>query len=338
MGHATRCIPIVKALLIHNYTVLIASDGDALQLLQQTFPTLQAITLPSYKISYKNTFFGLKGALLTSAYYNYNNYKLEQKLIAAIIQKHEITGIISDNRFGVFNNNIPSVYITHQIRVLSGLTTYITSKLHQKIIAKYTECWIPDFAKKTNLSGKLSHHTTLKIPIKYIKPLSQFDTNCDTVTTNYDYCILLSGIEPLRNQLEEKLIAIFSKLPAKTILVQGKIAPKKTQKQMGNLTLVNYLLKEDLQATLCSSETIICRSGYSSIMDLQKLGKNVFFIPTPQQTEQEYLAKHLEKQQIAPFATQVDFLVNDLIQLDNYKGFNSKKYNTNWEELFEVFK
>jgi hypothetical protein len=41
-----------------------------------------------------------------------------------------------------FNKNVPSVYITHQLNVMTGNTTWLTSKLHQSIIKKYTECWV----------------------------------------------------------------------------------------------------------------------------------------------------------------------------------------------------
>jgi len=337
LGHATRCIPIVEALIAHSYSVILASDGEALTLLRKVFPDLDYVALPAYKISYKKGFLGLKGALLKSAFKNYRIYKKEQAIIAQLIQEKNIKGIISDNRFGVFSNQIPSVYITHQIRVLSGWMTFFTNYFHQKIINKHQECWVPDFEGLRNLSGNLSHNIALKIPIHYIKPLSQFKTVCNTTVFDYKYIIILSGIEPERSILEEKLIRLFKNQNYKTLLVQGKIGAEQISSEKGNISIVNYLVKDALEKAICQSETVICRSGYTSIMDLQKLQKKAFLIPTPQQTEQEYLAKYLEKQQITPYAKQTDFSLKDLEKLKNYKGFSNDYYTRNWEELFKVF-
>ncbi len=337
MGHATRCIPIINALLAENYTIIIASDGEALTLLKKVFPYLEFHTLPAYKISYKNTFLGLKTSLLLHSLYNYRIYKKEQLVIKKLVQEKNLIGIISDNRFGAFSKETPSVYITHQLRVFSGLTTFISSKIHQKIIAKYSACWVPDFEGKENLSGTLSHQVKLKTPVFYIKPLSQFTASNKTVKKQYDYLIILSGIEPKRTELEKKVLRIFKNYPNNIALVQGKIATAKTVAKQGNITIFNYLLQEELQSLICKSNVVICRSGYSSIMDMAVLNKNVFFIPTQGQTEQEYLAKHLDNLKIAPFAKEASFQLKDLDQIVNYNGFNKKENTQNWKELFSVF-
>ena len=337
MGHATRCIPVINALLAENYTVIIASDGEALALLKKAFPKLSFEVLPAYAISYKPTFFGLKWQLIRKSFYNYNIYKKEQEFIKKLVKEKNLIGVISDNRFGVFSKEIPSVYITHQLRVFSGLTTFITSKIHQNIIHNYSECWVPDFEGKNNLSGALSHQITLKTAVKYIKPLSQFTTPCVLKKHEYDYLILLSGIEPKRSLLEQKLLTIFKEFKGTNALVQGKVSSEKTVTKQGNISVFNYLLQEELQHIICKSNVVICRSGYSSIMDMAALNKKVFFIPTQGQTEQEYLAKHLKKTQIAPFANEIHFQLKDLEQLANYNGFNIKKNIQNWQELFRVF-
>jgi UDP-N-acetylglucosamine transferase subunit ALG13 len=196
---------------------------------------------------------------------------------------------------------------------------------------------VPDFESKNNLSGALSHHISLKTAIHYIKPLSQFKTPCKTTNFDYKYIAILSGIEPERSILERKLILLFKKQTFKTLLIQGKIATEQVTNQKGNLRIVNYLIQADLEKAICKSETVICRSGYTSIMDLQKLQKKAFFIPTPEQTEQEYLAKYLEKQQITPFAKQAAFSLTALEKLQNYKGFGNDYYTINWKELFKIF-
>ena len=62
--------------------------------------------------------------------------RAEKKIIRSIVKKYEIKGIISDNRFGVYHSEVPSVYMTHQLKVLSGTTTNISAKLHRNIIKK----------------------------------------------------------------------------------------------------------------------------------------------------------------------------------------------------------
>ena len=337
LGHASRCIPLIKALQTNNYNVIIASDGDALLFLKHVFPNLVFETLPAYKISYKKGWFGLKGTLLKSSLYNYNIYKKEQLLTRQLIQKHQIKGLISDNRFGVFSHEVPSVYITHQIRVFSGWASFFTSTIHQKIINKYDVCWVPDYESRYNLSGALSHHIKLKTPIKYIDPLSQFMVSENGTKHTIDYLIIISGIEPERSKLEERLIKLFKNSTYKTTLVQGKIATKQRQKTIGNLTIYNYILTEKLQQLISSSKTVICRSGYSSIMDMAKFQKKVFLIPTSGQNEQEYLAKHLQKQNIAPFAKQKSFTLQDLEKLVNYNGFIKTVETRNWRKLFQIF-
>ena len=170
LGHATRCIPIINALIAQNFEPVIASDGAALELLQKEFPNLECIELPSYNIEYskKRMFFRLK--LLLDSPKMMKAIKAENEAIKSIIEAHNIVGIISDNRFGVYNESVPSVFITHQLQVLSGNTTWLSTKLHQKIIKRFDECWVPDNKNAPNLSGKLGHINGMPFTIKYIGP------------------------------------------------------------------------------------------------------------------------------------------------------------------------
>ena len=147
LGHATRCIPIIKALQENNYIPIIASDGAALELLRKEFPYLQTLELPSYQIEYAKNGKNFKWKLLQSCPKMIEAVLEERKMVKKWIKKHQIEGIISDNRLGVSSQKVPSVFITHQLNVMTGSTTWITTKLHQHIIKKYAECWIPDFEK-----------------------------------------------------------------------------------------------------------------------------------------------------------------------------------------------
>ena len=319
IGHATRCIPIIKQLQKNGFTPIIASDGDALKLLQKVFPDVICYDLPGYQVKYANNskFFSIK--LLSQLPKFIKTYKQEQKRIHELVKKENINTIISDNRFGVFHKEILSIYITHQLQVKSGLFTFLTTKFHQKIIKYFDQCWIPDVEKSPNLSGALSHVCSFPIPTTYIGVLSSLKKQ--NIPIKYDILVLLSGPEPQRSLLEKKLLDELKNTSKKVCFIRGIIENEINKKQENTLTIYNYLLGDNLQKAINESELIITRSGYSTIMDLTKLEKKAFFIPTPGQSEQLYLAAHLEKQKIAPFSLQKDFYLKLLEQVVNYKGF-----------------
>ena len=173
LGHATRCIPIIKALQENNYIPIIASDGIALALLRKEFPYIKTLELPSYQIEYAKNGKHFKWKLLKSLPKMISAIIREKKMVQQWIVDHDIDGIISDNRLGVISKKVPSVFITHQLNVMTGSTTWLTSKIHQNIINKFTICWIPDFEGTPNLAGELSHSKSKKFNINYIGPLSR---------------------------------------------------------------------------------------------------------------------------------------------------------------------
>ncbi|MES2545534.1 MAG: glycosyltransferase [Bacteroidota bacterium] len=335
LGHATRCIPIIKELERNGYNPIIASDGVALAILKLEFPQLQFLNLPSYQIEYaKNgTFFKLKilwnSPKMIRAIFN------EKKTVQKWIEEYNISGIISDNRLGVFSKKIPSIFITHQLNVLTGNTTWITSKLHQSIIKKFTECWVPDVAGIPNLTGELGHIKSNKLNLKYIGPLSRLEKKA--VDKKYDLMIILSGPEPQRGILEEILIKEVNRFDKKVIFIKGKVEPQQIKETEGNVTYYNYMNSHELEQAFNESELVLCRSGYTTIMDLAKLEKKAFFIPTPGQYEQEYLAKKMKDNGLIPYSSQERFKIEKLNKSNLYKGLQSFNETVDWRKLFGVF-
>lgn len=335
LGHASRCIPIIRALIDQNFLPVMASDGDALLLLQKEFPKLTAYQLPSYNIVYsKNKH--LKYKLLLSVPKIINAVNHEKKVVKEIIFKENISGIISDNRFGIRHSKIPSVYITHQLKVLSGKSTYITSKLHRHLIAKFDECWIPDNINEANLTGELSNSNFKNSRIKFIGTISRFEKKL--LKKKYELLIILSGPEPQRTILEQKLSYQLKAYNRKTLLVKGIFSNKKVPFINKNVTTVNFMLASQLERAINQSEIILARSGYSTIMDLSKLNKKAFFIPTPGQFEQEYLARRIKDLYIAPFALQENFELKRLDDVKNYNGFQETKNNELNLSVFNIFR
>lgn len=335
MGHATRCIPIINALLKANYEPVLASDGDALLLLQKEFPLLQSIELPSYNIRYPKNGKNLRFKLLLQLPAIISAIKKERKIVSKFIDKENIAGIISDNRFGVFSKKVPSVYITHQLNVLSGKTTFITSKIHQRFIKKFDECWVPDMEENPNYSGALGHLKKHHLNLKYIRILSRFQPKKFEI--KYDLLVLLSGPEPQRTLLENKLLLKLKGYKGKILMVRGVLKSASEINAPSNFHIVNYLLANELEEAINQSDLVISRSGYSTIMDLAALGKKTFFIPTPGQFEQEYLAKMLQEKLLVPYAKQDEFTIDKLVNLDKYSGFErvASRFDLKWFKLFE---
>ncbi|MFZ4106690.1 glycosyltransferase [Flavobacterium sp.] len=335
LGHAARCIIIIKELEKNGFNPIIASDGPSLLLLKKEFPHLTSLELPSYCIEYpKNSRYFIWKLLFNSPKIA-KAVRLEKKLVSKWVKEYSIGGIISDNRFGIYNESVPSVYITHQLKVLSGNTTWFSSKIHTYYIRKFNECWVPDVIGKINLSGELGHLNKTDLTIKYIGVLSRM--NKKIVPIKYNLMVLLSGPEPQRTFLEEKLTEKLQNYKDKVVFIKGKIEAKQKIEQIGNVTFYNYMQTEQLEATFNESEMVLCRSGYTTIMDLTKLEKKAYFIPTPGQFEQEYLASKCKFEGYIPSIKQSRFKLEHLSRMHLFNGLPKINSKTNWTELFDLF-
>lgn len=336
LGHATRCIPIIKALEVNGYNPIIASDGVALALLQKEFPHLQSLELPSYHIKYPKNGNNFKFQLIKNSPKMIRAIFKEKEIIGKWITQYNLSGIISDNRLGVRSKKIPSVFITHQLNVMSGNTTWITSKIHLNIIKKFNQCWVPDVATTPNLTGDLGHLKVKNKNIKYIGPLSRLHKQ--DIPQKYDLMVMLSGPEPQRTLLEEKLIKELEKYKGTVIFIKGIVEASQTTTQKNHITFYNYMNTCQLETAYNQSKLVLCRSGYTTVMDLAQLGKKAFFIPTPGQFEQEYLAQKYNTELLVSFASQDDFNIDLLQNVAHYKGLLDYKVSIDWEALFGVFK
>ena len=335
LGHATRCIPIIKELQKFGFEPVLGSDGAALELLKKEFPTLQAVLLPAYDIHYAKKGKNLKWQLLLQMPHIIKTVQREQKAAEVLTQELSLCGIISDNRFGLYSKKIPSVYITHQLHVLSGKTTAFSSWHHRQYIKKFDQCWVPDAAGDENLSGYLGHPKKPQKNMHYLGILSRFQKR--HFPKVFDYMILLSGPEPQRSLLEELLLKSFSNTSQKVLFVRGIFSEEIVKNDNPNLSIKNHLFGQELEEAINSSQVVIARSGYTTLMDLAKLEKKSFFIPTPGQPEQEYLAKRLQRKGIAPYCKQEDFDLLQLQRLKEYPGLKPPTFTGSLARLFTLF-
>jgi uncharacterized protein (TIGR00661 family) len=298
LGHASRLIPIIQYLNDKKLQVYIASYGASATLLRQEFPNCQHLNFKGFTPYYSSKHSQTRTLIKQLPSFLYYKHK-EKKQLQKIVTQHRIDLIISDNRYGLYCRNIKSILITHQLNpqlrapftLFQKPVAYILSRW----IKRFNACWVPDNPlPNERFSGDLSRNR-FKLPnVKYIGSLSRFQSGPQNLTAEFDYLIILSGPEPHRTLLEKTLLDIFSHKKASVVLVQGLTSNKQVKKSpRKGLTVYNYCLSGELETLIKASETIICRSGYSSIMDLLALGKKALLIPTPGQPEQEYLANSL---------------------------------------------
>ncbi len=294
LGHAARCIPLIKHLSHHNH-VEIASDGLALEWLRNELPDHDFHELPSYDIKYtdKPTFFRNLDHLSSS----YTAIQAEHQATKKILQNHPIDLIISDHRLGVRSDEIESVILAHQLTIPfdSNLAKKSASEIQARLISRFDQCWVPDYPEEEKqLSGTLSHQG-LSIPKTYIGPLSRFESTLqgDYQTDQY-ILVILSGVEPDRTQLERKLYDILSDQNQYRItLVRGTSAPRPSyMKTLGShFKVLDLASSDELEGLLGSASLVISRCGYSTIMDLHMLKKKAIYIPSQYQPEQLYLGQ-----------------------------------------------
>jgi uncharacterized protein (TIGR00661 family) len=325
LGHATRCIPIINELLKRNCNVLIGGCGDSLELLKNEFPALGFFSLPAYRPVYPSSG-SMVLKMLTQLPKFFTTIRQEHVAVEDLIKEHKIDLVISDNRYGCWSHNIPSVFITHQTNILLperfNWMAATVRNLNSSLIRNFSVCWIPDYPDGRSLAGKLRSLSKVRLgPIKYVGPLSRMGQPKHREIL-YDIVCVLSGPEPQRTVFEKIAVDQLSRSGLRYFLVRGVVGEQNHPEQPVNH--VNYLNGKELQTIIEQSECVLARSGYSTIMDLAALGKKAIFVPTPGQTEQEYLAARLKEKGCAFAVDQDRFDVMEAwSQLNSFTGFNS---------------
>ena len=340
LGHATRCVPIIKELLGNNCDVWLAGEGLQEALLRSEFSYLPFLHLTGYNIKYSRTSEGLLLKLLLQMPRIISSIKAEHRWLNRTIKAHGFDGVISDNRFGLYHSHVPSVFITHQLSIKSPLGKWnegILQKWNYNYINRFKECWVPDFAGENNLAEELSHPMTMPhVPVKYVDILSRFEKKEEREIKDR-LLFILSGPEPQRTILENKIINEVSHYPGTATIVRGLPSTQSVIPSTGMIKFYNHLSAKELNEEIEKADWVISRSGYSTIMDLAKLQKKSILIPTPGQTEQEYLAKELWQKKIAFSIEQKEFSLSPV--LEQAKKFNYRFPATgNWNGLHAVVK
>lgn len=324
IGHATRCIPLIRELKSQGFEVVIGASNQPLALLKKEFPELECILLPGLNVAYPR-WIPMSIYMALKAPHFFKWIKLERKILDSIVKNYNIDAVISDNRYGLSSDLVPTVFITHQLFIKAGIFSWVLKRLTYKYASQFDFCWVPDHEGKQNLSGSLSHGKSELTNLRYIGPLSRFTyPEYHKPNIRYDLLVVLSGPEPSRTILENTLLSQFDNSGLKILFVRGIVESEVENEEANkNVVKLNYLNSQDLQKAILISRLVLCRPGYSSIMDLAALKSKALFIPTNGQTEQEYLAKSLKKKGIAHFVKRQKLsLRKDYEKALKYPGFD----------------
>jgi hypothetical protein len=299
LGHATRVIPLARELLEMNNRVFIAGHRH-LSLFRSEFPRLTCINFPGFSPTYSKVLPQYLIILLQCPLIMYHA-ALEHFRLRKIIRDHSIDIVISDNRFGLWNKRVRTAYITHMpvipfprpFQFLEVIGIFI----HGLVIRQYDYCFIPDLPGEINLSGRLSHGARLPANVRYVGLLSRFSVSSPDKRREGDVprhdTIILSGPEPQRSILRNKLEKILAGKKDLTVILGGRPDINSSAERLNNIIYYNHLPPSVMQEIIVSSTNIIARSGYTTIMELVSLNQGALLVPTPGQTEQEYLARYL---------------------------------------------
>lgn len=329
LGHAARSIVIINELLRQDADVVVGADNRPYDLLRKEFPQLEHIRFPGYAVRYSDTDAQTRAIVgqLPSILYGFRN---EARLLDEVIELHKIDAVISDSRFGLSSKKIPTVFVIHQLDIVLpswlGWCRGIVRSSVRAMCNNYSEVWIPDFSGEANLAGALSHPAALPRNSYYIGPLTRLERM--TMEKSVDVLVILSGPEPQRTIFENILLDQITKTSLVAVIVRGKTEQATTMKVTPTITLVNSVQSHELSRLIASANVVLSRPGYSTIMDLAYLGARTVFVPTPQQSEQEYLAAELLRKRICFSEVQSEFnLERSLRRSAEFSGFPATEYH-----------
>jgi hypothetical protein len=336
LGHATRCIPLIRELMRQGADVWLAGKGAQETLLKAEFPGLPFLFLPGYDIRYartrsgliKNLFFQIPGILRI--------IKVENKWLKNKIAEHGFNAVISDNRYGLYHPTVRCVFITHQLQIktpFGRLAARWLQKRNYRYINRFASCWVPDEDNHNDLSGELSHpFKRPEVPLHYAGIFSRF-RKLDLPERKDHLLFMISGPEPQRSLLEEKIIREIAHYHGTATIVRGLPGAHSLVPSTNMIRFYNHLPAEELNKEVASANWVIGRCGYSTIMDLAFMKKKSILIPTPGQTEQEYLGKYLHEKKIIYNVSQDEFSIQKSLQAAKDWPYNFQEYN---QDLLKV--
>lgn len=302
LGHATRTLAVIREYLRRGYTITLDSTGNALAFLRLELDGEAAVEfrdMPDYPPLERGTGWRLYWYLLIDLLSSSRLIRREHRELQAIAADYDF--IFSDGKYGYYSPWTPSFILSHQIAFVppKGLseTARLSEGLNVRALGKFDMVFIPDyFEPDQNLAGNLAHSPALyRCPHRYIGILSSYQ-HLD-MEMDIDYLFVISGYllehkaSFVRDLLEQALT-----LSGRKVFVLGNASGDEAEYQRyrrDDLEVYSVASGELRQQLFSRARVIVSRSGYTTVMDLVEHGKRALLIPTPNQTEQEYLADWL---------------------------------------------
>ena len=303
LGHASRLVPIVRQQLEAGHDVHLGCSGLAGEWLQERFPKLPRHALPDYGITYL-PHRDFTSNMRRQAFRIHAIQEREHRALKVLQQTIGFHRIISDNRYGLWHRDTENILLTHQLFPKAfPLTAWLLRHYLHRRIARFDQCWVPDFEdEKKSLSGELSHGAHTLPDVRFIGPLSRFQS-VEKAAMCYRTTIMLSCPEPLRTAWEKHLIALAQRMDEPMALITSNSSFLKHEKRMiGALDVYYNAADDDIASIIASSEKVVCNSGYSTLMDMHAMGLRAEVFATPGQTEQEYLMRYLASKNMVGYA------------------------------------
>ena len=327
LGHAMRDIPVIRALLDHGHEVTIAACGNALAVLSREFPACRTIEYPDYPVSFSAGHLFLP-RFCASVPALLRGMAREHATLETILSREKYDLVISDNRLGVYSRKVPSLFITHQLRyhmpVLYWPAGVLAIPVNRFVHEKFAQIIVPDNPPgPTSLAGRLSLPQTdaARERVFYAGILSS--ARQIACTEDLVCLVVISGPEPQRTILEGIVRTNLAKAGGSGTVLLGRPQSSGADTRIGDWEFRSYVSTEEKAELMNRAQTIVCRSGYTTLMELAELGKKrALLVPTPGQTEQEYLADYCEQNSWFPSSDQADLdLSFEPGQYRQYRGF-----------------
>lgn len=297
LGHATRALPLIRGLLEAGHAVTVLSTGPALRLLERELVGRCAFhDLPGIPKPFSRTAAVFYARLTLSLPRVLQIYRRERRFTRELCRREGIDRIVSDTRFGVVDPEVPSYFLTQSLRqIVPGRPRLLEGAVeaHQRrLLRPFRRVLVPDFAEDGGLTGDLSHNLACDWGgrLAYIGPVT--DLAPGEGAPDLDCFVTLSGEEPQRTMLAERVLGQVKRLPGRVVVTLGRQEATKRSLEGGRVTVYGHLDREGQGAMMNRARLVVCRSGLSTLSEVARLGKRALLIPTPGQSEQEYLARY----------------------------------------------
>lgn len=300
LGHATRCVPVIREFLAHGAEVEIAVVKANASFFRETFPKLRQRIAPGYNVEYPDHGYNMGLWLLKNGARLNAIMRYEHRYAEEMVARHHYDILFSDNRFAFYSKKAHNVYMTHQRRIafppVFSSFEGVGVRWHDARIAHFDEVWVPDVKEFPGYAGTLSHVDSCSRPVRFVGPLSRFGESHAALKgseKDLDVVAVISGVEPSRTRFEDRLRRVLQKIPGRHVMILGQPSVPYSSWTEGNIEFHTHLPTDRFAEMIARSKRVVSRGGYSTVMDMAVLGASCIFVPIPGQYEQVVLAKNL---------------------------------------------